>query len=406
MDGKIKTINECRLCGNKDIPIIWDFGYSPLANKFKNKEDLDKPEFEAPLRYFKCSNCHSVQLKDELSSEILFKDYNYESPPNLIPHFKELAKTTTDFLGIKKEDRILDIGSNNGLLLQEFKNLGYKKCVGFEPCDKIAQKARDKGIGTFSQFFNPLTAEEFVLQYKNPDLITCTNCFAHVSNLNEFVEAVTIIMGQNSYFVFENAYLLNTIKNLDFGQAYFEHFYMHSVTPLIKLFEKHNLELFQIEYNSVQMGSIRGYVRKKENQLIKKDDSVIRAEINEISRGLHDLDIYDDFINNVNEKKENLLDKLQVLKYQDKTISVFGWPAKMTLLNKYFGLEKYVDYIIEESDVKIGKFAPGTKLGIYPVSRFRNFPTDCCLIGAYNFEKDIKNKNQWYLGEWINPLKI
>src|SRR5208282_3300308 len=130
----------------------------------------DEPEFQ--LAYFKCLNCHSVQLKYEVDPEILFKDYSYESPPNLIPHFKELAKTTIEYLNIKTSDRIIDIGSNNGLLLQEFKNIGYSECIGFEPCEKIANKSRDKGIITFAEFFNTDSAERFNLQYSFPKLIT------------------------------------------------------------------------------------------------------------------------------------------------------------------------------------------------------------------------------------------
>jgi SAM-dependent methyltransferase len=400
-----KTIDKCRLCNSPEIDLVWDFGISPLANGFKTKENLNKPELEFPLRYFKCSNCHSVQLKDEVDSDILFKEYLYESPPNLIPHFQELAKTTLDYLQLPPGSKVVDIGSNNGLLLQEYKDLGCK-VVGFEPCDRIAQKARDKGIGTFSKFFNCGSAEEFSLQYKSPDLITSTNCFAHVSDLNEFVEALTILMDEDSYFVFENAYLFNTLENKDFGQAYFEHFYMHSICPLEKLFAKHGLELFHVSYNNVQMGSIRGFVRKVGN-IKHRDKSAVRlAKWNELHCGLLELDIYNNFIQDIKDKKNILISKLGIVKKQGKSISVYAWPAKMTLLNKYFGLEKYIDYVVEESNVKTGKFCPGTKLEIKNLEYFKQNPTDICLIGAYNFEKDIKNKNSWYQGQWINPLNV
>lgn len=398
----IKTVNNCRLCDNGDIPIIWDWGKIPLANAFKNKENLDKPEFTAPLKYFKCSKCHSVQLKEEVSSEILFKNYMYESPPNLTPHFKELAKTTCDFLSIENNSKIIDIGSNNGLLLQEYKNLGHR-VVGFEPCDKIAQKARDKGIETFSEFFNGGSAEEFALQYKCPDLITCTNCFAHVSNLNDFVEGINILMGPKTYFVFENAYLYNTLWNKDFGQCYFEHFYLHSLMPLQKLFRKYGLELFYVTYNQVQMGSLRGYVKRKENlDIIPFNDTVADAIDREYYFGLDTIEPYKIFLEQIDYAKERLLDKLNQIK---GSISVFGWPAKMTLLNKYFGLEPYIDYVVEEADSKIGKFAPGTKLEIKDVNYFKDNPTSHCILGAYNFANDIKKKNVWYNGEWINPLE-
>ena len=400
----IKTVNSCRLCKSDKTDLIWDFGLSPLANAFKNKEELNKEELQFPLRYFKCSECHSVQLKDEVDSDILFKEYLYESPPNLIPHFKELALTTFDYLGLKKDDLVLDIGSNNGLLLQEYKNLG---CAinGVEPAKNIAEKARDKGIPTFNDFFNKGFGQYLAAEMVFPKLITCTNCFAHLSDLNNFVEGLKISMQDNSYFVFENAYLLDTIDNLDFGQCYFEHFYAHSITPLERLFDKHGLELFKVEFNNIQMGSIRGYVRIKSNRTLIRDLSVQKAAQRERHRGLDDLDIYDKFIKSIYLIRQQLLNKLEDIRKENKSISVYAWPAKMTLLNKYFGLEKYIDYVIEESPVKTGKFCPGTNLEIKNLQYFKDNPTDYCLVGAYNFFEDIVKKNDWYKGEFINPLK-
>ena len=402
----INSITHCRLCLSDRIPIVWDFGISPMANAFKTSAELELSELELPLRYFKCDNCHSIQLKDEVDPNILFKEYLYETPPNLIPHFKELVKTTVEYLNIQPFERIVDIGSNNGLLLQEFKNLGYTKVAGFEPCDRIAQKARDKDILTISKFFNSATAETFTEEHRRPELITCTNCFAHVPNLTEFIDGLKIIMSDTSYFVFENAYLLNTIQNKDFGQAYFEHMFMHSILPLEKFFSTHGFELFKVEYNNVQMGSIRGYVRRNTNRRIQKDSSVADAINKELSVGLDKSEIYSNFINDINDIKTKLISKLEAIKADGKSTVVYAWPAKMTLLNKYFGVEKYLNYIIEESNVKTGKYAPGTHLEIKDLQYFKENPTDYCLLGAYNFETDIRNKNSWYLGQWINPLNL
>ena len=401
----MNTVTSCRLCGCSDIPIIWDFGKSPLANAFKSKEELNDVELEFPLRYFKCSNCHSVQLKDEVSSDILFKEYLYESPPNLIPHFNEMAKTTSEYIGMKPDDWVFDIGSNTGILLSEYRKLGYN-IMGIEPADNIAKKARANNIPTMTSFFDPNTAEEINLMSQSPKLVTCCNCFAHISDLNEVIISLKVILPKQSYFIFENAYLLNTIENLDFGQCYFEHFYLHSVTPLSTLFEKHGLELFKIEYNEVQMGSIRGYVRWKENQTIPVDNSVVNAINNECQLGLFDLDIYQDFKHDIGRIKSSVQDTLKIFKENRSKIAVYAWPAKMTLLNKYFGIEKYLDYIVEESSLKIGKYAPGTKLEIKDVDYFKQNDPDYCLLGAYNFEKDIKTKHNWYKGAWINPLKL
>lgn len=400
----IRTINNCRLCGSSDIPTVWDFGNSPLANRFKTREDLKRSEPEFPLRYFKCSKCHSVQLKDEIDPATLFKDYLYESPPNLIPHFNELAETTHATLGLQKNSLVIDIGSNNGLLLREYEKLGCK-IYGIEPAKNVADKARNSGIPTFNNFFDKDFAISLNSEMICPKLITCTNCFAHLSDLNNFVEGLDILMGDESYFVFENAYLADTIKNLDFGQAYFEHFYMHSVTPLCRLFKKHGLELFKVEYNNVQMGSIRGYVRRVTNKSIPIDVSVEIA-IDSERVHLSGLEVYRQFIDKIYSAKNRLQILLDEAKNTGYSISIYGWPAKMTLLNQIFKIDKYIDYVIEESPVKIGKYCPGTSLEIKSLEYFKNNPTSICLLGAYNFESDIKKKNAWYNGQWVNPLNI
>lgn len=399
----IKNVDKCRLCDSTDISNVWDFGRSPLPNNFRLLKEESEQEY--PLAYFKCNDCHSIQLKHEIDSNILFKDYNYESPPNLIPHFNEMSKTTSEYLGLKPHDLVLDIGSNNGILLKEYQKLGFQ-VYGIEPAAKIAEKARKNGVPTLSDYFNIKLAEYLNAELISPKLITCTNCFAHVPDLNNFIEGIKIVLANDGYFVFENAYLLNTIKNLDFGQAYFEHIFMHSITPLKKFFEKHGLELFKIEYNNVQMGSIRGYVRQNSNNKLDKNDSVWKAEYAERLIGLQNLYIYEEFIKEINSIKDALLQELDISKTQDKTISVYGWPAKMTLLNKYFGLEKYINYVIEESPIKVGKYCPGTKLEIKSLDYFKQNPTDYCIVGAYNFFNDITKKNEWYKGQWINPLKI
>lgn len=401
-NGATKEVKKCRLCGSSEIKTVFDFGQSPLANAFKSREDLDKDEFTAPLAYFKCSDCHSVQLKYEVNSSILFKEYLYESPPNLIPHFNELAKTTGNVLGLKRDDLVIDIGSNNGLLLKEYQKNGCR-VYGIEPAKNIAEKARNNGIPTFNEFFNDNFAQYLEAENIFPTLITCTNCFAHLSDLNDFVKGVKRIIG-NGYFVFENAYLFNTLKNLDFGQAYFEHFYMHSIWPLEQLFERHGLELFKVEYNNVQMGSIRGYVRSIDNKTVPLDGSVRLGRAAEMLTGMLDIHTYHKFMGEIDLKKQGLIAKLIEIKRNNKTISVYGWPAKMTLLNKLFDLESFIDYVIEESSLKTGKYCPGTKLKIENLDFFKSNPTDYCLIGAYNFAEDIKRKNEWYLGEWVLPL--
>lgn len=392
---------KCRLCESEHISEIWNWGDSPLANAYKDKITDDENQY--PLIYFKCDDCHSVQLKVEIDPDILFKNYLYESPPNLIPHFKKTAEDTLKFLRIKT-GKVLDIGSNNGLLLKEYQNLGCL-VTGIEPAAVIAEKAIKNGVHTIPEFFNTGLANKLDESF---DLVVSTNCFAHIPDLNEIVNGIKILIKDTGYFVFENAYLLNTLINLDFGQCYFEHIYMHNLLSLKKFFQKHDLEIFHVEFLDTQMGSIRVYVRSVNNRTIESDNSLINSITNlESIIGLDKPDIYNRFFKQINVLKHNLNNYLsEITKDSANSICVFGWPAKMSLLCKYFGIEKHIDYIIEESPVKIGKFAPGTNLEIKSLKHFKEHPTKYCIIGAYNYEKEIISKQNWYMGHWINPLTL
>lgn len=403
MSEDYSQARKCRLCHSNAVAEIFNFGDSPLANAFRDTIVTRDQEFTAPLAYFKCESCHSVQLKYEVSGEILFKDYMYETPPNLTPHFKELAATITDLVGEGKS--ILDIGSNNGLLLKEFQKLGHFNVCGIEPAENIADKAIADGVPTHKGFFGSSMAAIYKEVSPMADVVTCTNCFAHLDNIEDFVLGVSSVLKKDGVFVFENAYLLDTLKNKDFGQAYFEHKHMFAVSPLVSFLGNFGLELFKVEHVDVQMGSIRGYVKKSSNKQIKEDGSVGKFLIEEIKAGLLGVKVYLDFMDEIEAVRTALVAILKDHHHNGRTIAVYGWPAKMTLLASYFEITEYIDMVVEESDAKIGKFAPGTNAEIKSLEYFKENPTDVCIIGAYNYEKDIMEKNDWYGGEWINPLK-
>lgn len=397
----LKKINNCRLC-HGDIDILYNWGLSPIANNFKSKEDLDKPEYEAPLEIFKCQRCHSVQLRYELDSKTLYDNYLYESPPNLIPHFNELVNTTSEFFNLKKDDLIVDIGSNNGILLQEYKKLGFR-VLGVEPCSSIAQKAINNGVPTKIDYFNISLVNKIIIEHGYPKCITATNSFAHLSDLDSFVAALEVLMPRDGYFVFENCYLLNTLINKDLGQYYFDHYFYHSIYPLKLLFSKYNLELFHLSYNNIQMGSLRGYVRKAENFLpmgnfTSVEDGIRKEEI----FGLYSLDTYQNFVREITFIKNRLIKKLDAL---GTKVALYGVPAKAIIIIRYFGLEKYISYGVEESSLKIGKFIPGTKIEIISREKWLENNPKHTMIGAYNFASDIIGKNKDYKGEWIDIFK-
>lgn len=399
----IKTTNSCRLCDSTDIIEILNFSNVPLANNLRDSAD-STGEFRAPLRVFQCKNCGSHQLFDEVAPDILFKNYNYSSPPNLQKHFAEYADTTTRVLPIKKNDLIVGIGGNNGLLEVEYKKLGFDNIINIEPAGNIAKISEGNGIETINEFFTPNLAERiYKYDYVKAKLITCNNCFAHIPDLNEIVEGIKILLDPQGYFVFENAYWLNTILNLDVGQVYAEHIYYHSIKPLKQFFNKHGLTIAEVELNNVQMGSFRiyvtwtkncGYQSSSVNNLIKLEEDF----------GLYKEETYSNLLNvKLHESHVNLLEQLS--SNRPGKIALYGVPAKIVLLIQYFGLEKYIDYAVEESSLKVGKFVPGTKIEIKSREFWVNDDPATTIIGAYNFANDIKKKNYDYYGKWIIPFE-
>lgn len=404
---KISTVSQCRLCDSSDIIEILNFGNIPLANNLRGSADLDKEEFTAPLRVFQCRACGSNQLFDEVLPELLFKNYNYSSPPNLRGHFEEYALTTSTNIGLEKDDLVIGIGGNNGLLELEYQKLGFSNVLNIEPAENISKISEKNGIDTCNKFFNIETAGEI---FDNLDqkakLITCNNCFGHIPDLNEIVKGIKILLDPRGYFVFENAYWLNTILNLDVGQCYHEHLYYHSIKPLKQFFEKHGLVIAEIELNKVQLGSFRCYVTWPENSSYNSSSVKNLIKLEE-DFGLYRADIYEKFKRDVEYAGIKLRAQIEL---SGGKIALYGVPAKIVLLIKLFELEKYIDFACEDSEIKVGRFIPGTSIPIKSTEYWRMANSlggvRATLIGAYNFADDIINKNSEIpKNNWIIPFK-
>lgn len=401
---RIIEINKCRLCDSKNIKNIWNFGLSPIANRYKNQEDLDKDELQFPLEVFRCNECGSVQLKHEIDPNILFHNYSYESPPNLNKHFEEYANHTFKLLELKKEDLVIGIGGNIGQLEKHYQNLGCK-VINIEPAVNIAEKSKNNGINTINEFFNIKLAKRIVEENGYAKLVTGNNVFAHLKNVNEIVEGIRILLDNDGYFVFECCHLLKMLNNKDLGQVYFEHLFYHYIFPLIRFFSKHDFELFHVEHSLIQMGSFRAYVRRKgNNNLVFLDNTVEKVLEDEERAGLNNDFVYESFINDINKIKSQLLNSLKGLKTD--SICLYGVPAKVVILIKYFELESYIKFAVEESSLKINKFIPGTRIQIKSREDWIKENPKYTILGAYNFEKDIKEKNREYNGWWIHPLNL
>ena len=240
---------KCLIC---DYPIeqFLSLGKTALANSFL-KDTSEKEEF-FPLEVYFCKNCHHVQLSDLISPDIMFKNYVYVSATSdsLRKHFSELAQDALSKVSMEKDSMVVDIGSNDGTLLKQFKFLGCK-VLGVEPAVNIAKIAKENGIDTWNDFFNEETAKQIREKRGAAKIISGTNVFAHQPDYDSFMKGVLSLLDDDGIFVIEVPYLVNLIKGLEFDTIYHEHVSYFALRPLEKLFNKYGLEIFNIDEREI-----------------------------------------------------------------------------------------------------------------------------------------------------------
>ncbi|KKR88176.1 MAG: NDP-hexose 3-C-methyltransferase [Candidatus Woesebacteria bacterium GW2011_GWB1_41_10] len=409
MTKDVNKISSCQFCKNKNIKKVLDFGSTPPANSFLKKSQLKNKEARFPLHVFFCKNCHLLQLGHVVNPEILFKDYVYTSStsPVFIKHFEDYAKKVFDRFHLNRNSFVIDIGSNDGILLKPFKSLGTK-ILGVDPAENLATKAIMEGIPTLPKFFDSNLAQEIVDNAGQADIVTANNVFAHIRDLDEITSGVKVLLRDNGVFIFEVAYLGDFIEKNYFDTVYHEHLFYHAISPLDKFFKRHQMTIFDVEKVPTHGGSIRVFVKKISSKY-KISDSVQKMIKDEIKRGLGKEKTYLAFSENVEKNKKTLISLLKNLKSQGKIIVGYGAPAKGNTLLNYFGIDtKFLHYIVDDSPLKQGLYTPGTHIPVVPSETLSKNPKpDYILILAWNFAESIMEKLSEYAkggGKFIIPV--
>ena len=401
--------SSCRICKSNKLIKVLDLGSTPPANSFLNKSELKKKEPFFPLQLYFCNKCKLVQLGHVVSPELLFRKYLYVSStsPVFIKHFEEYASSVFKRFKLNKNSLVIDIGSNDGILLKPFQKLGTK-ILGVDPAEKIAKKATEEGLTTLPYFLNQKIASEISAKYGNADVICANNVFAHVNDLDELTKAVKIILKTNGVFIIEAPYLIDFIEKNLFDLVYHEHLSYLAIKPLNFFFKKHGMRIFDVVKTSSHGGSIRVFVKKLGGK--NTINSSVKKFINgETLKGLSKVKTYLNFATKIQKNKKGLLNLLKSIKDQDKTIVGYGAPAKGNTLLNYFGIDsKIMDYIIDDSPLKQGLFTPGTHIPVYSSEKLnkRKAP-DYVFILAWNFAQPIIEKLSSFSeqgGKFIVPV--
>ena len=396
---------KCRICSSKNLKMVLDLGEQPPANSFIDQNQLNSTEFKFPLRLFWCSDCFLVQLLDIVDKEYLFKNYFYMTSASkpIVDHFKKYAQDVyKEFLEGKNDQFVVEIGSNDGSLLSEFKKLGTS-ILGIEPATNLSNLANQSSITTKNTFFSSQLSKEIIKSH-HASVVVANNVIAHVEDLHDLMEGIQILIGNDGIFIFEVPYLVDLIKKLEFDTIYHEHLSYFSILPLLKLVKQFGLEIFDIRKQSVHGGTLRIFVSKKDNYQINNSVNFFINEENKL--GLDKIEFYHKFSTNVEELKKNLLKLLTQLKKENKSLLGYGAPAKGNVLLNYCGIDtNFLDYIVDTTPLKQGKYTPGMHIPIIPPKNLKN--TDVALLLAWNYESEILLKEKMFRnngGKFLIPV--
>ena len=253
------TRSDCRMCDSEKLEKVWSFGPTPLANAYLEPEEVGKKEeLFAPLDVYYCQNCHLVQLKDVVSPNVLFDNYLYVSStsPTFVKHFEDFAASLIERFELDEKSLVVDAGSNDGVLLKPLQRAGLR-VLGVDPAENVAQMARADGIPTRADYFTPDVAKSIAEEQGKADVIAANNVFAHTDDVDGFTQAVKILLKDDGVFVFEAQYLGDLMAKNLFDIVYHEHVNYYTVHPLVKFFEKHGMEIFDVARPAVHGGSLR-----------------------------------------------------------------------------------------------------------------------------------------------------
>ncbi len=386
----------CRSCDNENLKRVISLGYQPLANNL-----LDKPNDNCelyPLEMNYCDKCHNCQLSVAVDPKKMFSNYLYTSSTSksFRDHFVNAAKKYVKNLRLNKKSLIIDVGSNDGVALKPFVEMGYKNILGVEPAKNLAKLANKNKIKTFNGFLEKKNLKKLK---KNADLILASNVFAHSDKLKEMADCMFKLLGKKGTIVIEIQYLVNTLQDLTFDNIYHEHYNYWSLTSLINFFKQFDATIFNAELIKTHGGSLRVYIKR--HKKVKIENSVKKILSDEEKFGIKKYQTYLNFGKKVYKIRENIIKNLRQLKKNNNLVIGYGAPAKATTALNFFGVTKEIDYIVEDNKLKHNKYIPGVKIPIKNKFSIKN-KKNIIVVLAWNFFQDIKNNNSKLSDKFVN----
>jgi SAM-dependent methyltransferase len=362
----------CRFCGGALAEFV-DLGMSPLCESYLSKDQLNAMEPFYPLAAYVCRACLLVQLQEYVAPEHIFSEYAYFSAYSdaWLDHARRYVEMMTERLGLGPASRVIEIGSNDGYLLQFFVERGVP-VLGIDPAANVAKAGEKRRVPTLVKFFGIETARELAEAGKQADLVLGNNVFAQVTNLNSFVEGIRTILKPNGVCTIEFPHLLKTMAGNQFDQIYHEHFSYFCALTAGKVFAAHGMRVFDVEELWTHGGSLRIYACHAGDETHPSLPSIRELARHEREAGLHRLETYGNFADRVRSTKRKLLSFLIEAKSCSKSVAGYVAPGTGNTLLNYCSIRTdFLDYTVDRNPYKHGKYLPGTHIPIFRRHRDR-----------------------------------
>lgn len=374
--------------------IFLDLGRQPMANNFIIKEQLDD-EFMFDLKVKFNDETKLVSLVDFVPPDKMFHDnYAYRSSlsQTMREHFEDVARIIDVSYSPEK---VLEIGSDDGVFLKHFDT---KVAFAVEPCGNFCDMTNDMGYKTYKEFWTNKLATQLVGEIGKMNVVFAANCICHIQDLHDTFEGINTILDEDGIFVFEDPSFFSMFERTSYDQIYDEHAHVFSVTSLKNILVEHGLDIFRVDNLSVHGGSNRIWVKKKYSRIHSYHPSVITNLVDEQRLGVNNLETYKTFADNVTKSKESLLQLLGTLKDQGKKVISYGATCKSVTVFNYCGIDhNLISYVYDTTPEKQNKLLPGVHIPVFPYSEKSLNGVDYVFLGAWNYEKEIMNKEKEYV---------
>ena len=389
--GALMPTTRCQLCKSSDVALALDLGFHPLADTFLKKEQLSEPEERYPLQMLLCQNCGHAMSSYVVSAKKRYQahDYSYDSGNSKVSveHFKEMAADCIARVGVQAGDLVVDIGSSVGTLLDAFRAQAGANIIGVEPAHNIAALADKNNVPTIKDFFNDAAAEQ-IARIGKAKVITITNAFNHIDDLDSFMRNIVKILTPDGAFVIEVPYLLHLVRSLAFDTIYLEHVSYFALKPLISYFAQFGLVLTDVQENDYMGGSMRITVQFGTEQT----PQAFACVQNEEAAALYNLKTYEAMQTRMSNFKLQVIKLLAEARLSGGTIIGIGAATKGNTLLNYCGIDNtLLDFITDASPLKVGKYTPGSHIPILPDEAITDEVTHAIIL-PWNIGEFLKNK--------------